>query len=127
MSKRGENIYKRKDGRWEGRYVKCRTLHGKIQYGYIYGKSYSETKAKLKEASAIPCQTFNRQFPSPVLYCEILDLWLLSAKNRVKESTFSRYNHLDLCLPVQMNFLEVAAGDKCFRHNTCFVYMECGR
>ena len=24
MSKRGENIYKRKDGRWEGRYVKCR-------------------------------------------------------------------------------------------------------
>ena len=34
MSKRGENIYKRKDGRWEGRYVKCRTLHGKIQYGY---------------------------------------------------------------------------------------------
>lgn len=49
MSKRGENIYKRKDGRWEGRYVKCRTLHGKIQYGYVYGKSYSETKAKLKE------------------------------------------------------------------------------
>lgn len=40
MSKRGENIYKRKDGRWEGRYIKCRTLHGKIQYGYVYGKSY---------------------------------------------------------------------------------------
>lgn len=39
MSKRGENIYKRKDGRWEGRYIKCRTLHGKIQYGYVYGKS----------------------------------------------------------------------------------------
>ena len=22
MSKKGENIYKRKDGRWEGRYIK---------------------------------------------------------------------------------------------------------
>ena len=35
MSKRGENIYKRKDGRWEGRYIKCRTLQGKIQYGHF--------------------------------------------------------------------------------------------
>lgn len=23
MSRKGENIYKRKDGRWEGRYVRC--------------------------------------------------------------------------------------------------------
>ena len=23
MSKKGENIYKRKDGRWEGRYIRC--------------------------------------------------------------------------------------------------------
>jgi hypothetical protein len=36
MSKRGENIYKRKDGRWEGRYIKGRKLDGKIQYGYVF-------------------------------------------------------------------------------------------
>ena len=35
MSKRGENIYKRKDGRWGGRYIKGRKLDGKIQYGYV--------------------------------------------------------------------------------------------
>ena len=29
MSKRGENIYKRKDGRWEGRYKKDR-INNKI-------------------------------------------------------------------------------------------------
>ena len=28
MPKKGENIYKRKDGRWEGRYIKARTNEG---------------------------------------------------------------------------------------------------
>lgn len=34
MSRKGENIYKRKDGRWEGRYVKSKSPSGKTQYGY---------------------------------------------------------------------------------------------
>ena len=34
MARRGENIHKRKDGRWEGRYIKARTPEGKIQWGY---------------------------------------------------------------------------------------------
>lgn len=29
MPRRGENIYKRKDGRWEGRYIRGRTPAGK--------------------------------------------------------------------------------------------------
>ena len=94
MSKRGENIYKRKDGRWEGRYVKCRALHGKIQYGYVYGKSYSEAKAKLKETASTPILVSCNQTTQSALYGEILKAWLASTKNRVKESTFSRYNHL---------------------------------
>ena len=36
MSKRGENIYKRKDGRWEGRYIKERSADGKAKYAYVY-------------------------------------------------------------------------------------------
>lgn len=47
MSKKGENIYKRKDGRWEGRYIRCYDENGKAKYGYIYGKTYNETKQKL--------------------------------------------------------------------------------
>lgn len=38
MSRKGENIYKRKDGRWEGRYVKSKSPSGKTQYGYVYAK-----------------------------------------------------------------------------------------
>lgn len=37
MPRKGENIYKRKDGRWEARYVKGCTTEGKTAYGYCYG------------------------------------------------------------------------------------------
>ncbi|WHH57934.1 site-specific integrase [Petroclostridium sp. X23] len=46
MSKRGENIYKRKDGRWEGRILKP---DGK--YIYLYGKSYREVREKKKNTT----------------------------------------------------------------------------
>lgn len=49
MPKKGENIYKRKDGRWEGRYIKARTNEGKIIYGYVYSRTYRETKIKLNK------------------------------------------------------------------------------
>lgn len=39
MVKKGENIYKRKDGRWEGRYIKDRTPNNRIVYGSVYGKN----------------------------------------------------------------------------------------
>ena len=51
MGKRGENIYRRKDGRWEGRYPKKKE-NGKRRYGCVYGKSYAETKQKLSCARA---------------------------------------------------------------------------
>ena len=34
MPRKGENIYKRKDGRWEGRYIKARSKTGKAVYEY---------------------------------------------------------------------------------------------
>ena len=50
MSRRGENIYHRKDGRWEGRYIKCRSFENKTVYGYVYASSYNEVKEKLIRA-----------------------------------------------------------------------------
>ena len=43
---KGENIFRRRDGRWEARYSKGRELSGKIKYGYCYGKTYREAKEK---------------------------------------------------------------------------------
>ena len=46
MPRKGENIRKRKDGRWEARYEKCRDQNGRIQYGYLYGRTYEAVKKK---------------------------------------------------------------------------------
>lgn len=52
MPRRGENIYKRKDGRWEGRYIKGHS-GGKTQYGYVYARTYAEAKRKLAEQATV--------------------------------------------------------------------------
>ena len=53
MPRKGENIRKMKDGRWEARYEKCRDQNGRIQYGYLYGRTYEAVK---KKKLAILCQ-----------------------------------------------------------------------
>lgn len=47
MAKRGENIHKRKDDRWEGRYIKRRTTDEKPIWGYLYGYAYGIVKDNL--------------------------------------------------------------------------------
>ena len=49
MPRTGENIYKRKDGRWEGRYIKER-IGGKAKYAAVYAGSYKDVKRKLDTA-----------------------------------------------------------------------------
>lgn len=50
--KKGENIFKRKDGLWEARYIKGYELSGKIKYGFCYGKTYKEAKEKVSKHKA---------------------------------------------------------------------------
>lgn len=47
MPRKGENIYKRRDGRWEGRYKTGYNEYGKAKYHSVYGHSYTEVKDKL--------------------------------------------------------------------------------
>ena len=42
MPRHGENIYKRRAGRYEGRYVIGKTSTGKTLFGYIYGCQYTK-------------------------------------------------------------------------------------
>ncbi|MGL4282322.1 hypothetical protein [Eubacterium aggregans] len=48
--KHGENIRKRKDGRWEARYTFGYDDKGKPQVYSVYGKSYKEVKRKKQES-----------------------------------------------------------------------------
>ena len=49
---KGENIFKRRDGRWEARYIKGRELSGRIIYGFCYGRTYREAKEKVTRCKA---------------------------------------------------------------------------
>ncbi|MFR1369236.1 MAG: hypothetical protein ACLSA0_03290 [Eisenbergiella massiliensis] len=46
MARKGENIYKRKDGRWEGRYGAGRLPDGRARYRSVYGKTYRGSEGK---------------------------------------------------------------------------------
>lgn len=92
MSKKGENIYKRKDGRWEGRYIKSRTNNGKIVYGYVYAKTYRETKIKLLESkSSIITQPVLETILNPNKFSTVALDWFKSIKSQTKESTQNKY------------------------------------
>ena len=47
MARHGENIRKRKDGRWEGRYLVYSEAKGRTIYRSVYGSSYEEIRKKL--------------------------------------------------------------------------------
>lgn len=91
MARKGENIYKRKDGRWEGRYIIGRRPNGRAQYASVYGKSYREAKEKLDKRKG---DRF-RAMPSCQLTVElILEAWLSLRLADIKESTRQRYTLL---------------------------------
>lgn len=91
MSK-GENIYKRKDGRWEARYIKDHTPEGRIHYGYCYGKTYKEAKEKvLKCKSALLEGKAIAQRESRQIFTSYCDEWLNASRSRIKESTYVKY------------------------------------
>ena len=90
---KGENIFRRRDGRWEARYIKGRELSGKIKYGYCYGKTYREAKEKAAKrkaalANGAPLPTARTQKPFSSYCLE----WLHTKKCTVKESTYIKYS-----------------------------------
>ncbi len=54
MARKGENIYKkRKDGRWEGRYIKSRSSTGKANYGLCLCKVISRSQGKTYQSKFV--------------------------------------------------------------------------
>lgn len=96
MSRKGENIYKRKDGRWEGRYIRFYNENGKPKYGYVYAATYRDTKQKLEERKICGedvLQLGDRPGCNTP-YGEVLNAWLQSTRINIKESTYARYFRL---------------------------------
>ncbi len=94
MAKKGENIRKRKDGRWEARYQKGRKADGSIEYGYIYAKRYTDVKQKrneaiksLKEEPAAP----QEDAKTDIVLNELFDQWKTDVRSNIKDSSFCLY------------------------------------
>jgi len=92
MSRTGRNIYKRKDGRWEGRYIKKRNINGKIVYGSVYGKSYKEVKYRLSTFnSGLPDSIIDNPNKINITFAETSGQWLVVTSLKVKSATYAKY------------------------------------
>lgn len=93
MARRGENIYKRKDGRWEGRYIQGRKANGKVRYGYVYAYSYKEIKEKLMERKLLLKRNDPEQVDFEGTVSTWIDYWLDMINDTVKVSTYNSYKN----------------------------------
>lgn len=91
LSNTGENIYERRDGRWEGRYICGRKPDGRAQYVSVYGRSCSDVRNKIRERlractpDAVPRSTGTSVLTVNQLFESFLD------HADVKPSTYARY------------------------------------
>lgn len=82
MARKGENIRKRKDGRWEARY-QVTDEQGNKKYRSVYGKTKSEVRQKLRE---------RKQQSSAVKFSEQAEAWLQEKRKTVKASSYATYS-----------------------------------
>lgn len=91
MSRRGDNIRKRKDGRWEGRYAIPRTSDGITKYRSVYGKTYSEVKAKLQQCLKENLRQTNF---CPDSVNIVAKKWLEDVRIYKKYATYVKYDYI---------------------------------
>ena len=112
MARHGENIYRRKDGRYEGRYVIGKTITGRTRFGYVYGHKYAEVKKDLllkKAEHARTAPTVNGVCQSTV--SEWMAYWLENEiLGSVKPSSYQTYVSLmNRCLIPQLGSIRLSA------------------
>lgn len=107
MSKKGMNIYKRKDGRWEGRYIAAVLTDGSKKYASVYGKTYKETREKqLLQMSKIHLKNNRNVYMTTG---ELMWEWHGTIVNKVKKTTFQKYESIirnHIC-PSSMGSLQI--------------------
>lgn len=93
MARHGENIRKRKDGRWEGRYKALSKEKGRIVYRSVYGSSYGEVREKLfsmKNDIREPAGG-NGKAQHWLLFSQVAEEWLKEISDNRKYSTYVKY------------------------------------
>lgn len=92
MPRVGANIYKRKDGRWEARYVKAILPNGKKKYGSVYAHTYKEVREKQMACIRMPPCRPSKTKPNTL--SNLMWVWLASRLNAIKRSSYLKYESL---------------------------------
>lgn len=92
MAKRGSNIYKRKDGRFEGRVHVGYKADGSKKYKSVYGRTLSEVKDKMAQLYSV--RTEKAVSTIKLTVREAAEEWLSAARLRVKESSYANYENI---------------------------------
>ncbi len=100
MARHGENIRKRKDGRWEGRYSVYNAKKEKQVYCSVYGRTYEEVREKLTlKKNLLRSQSNNKiisscktQISEKIIFAETAQDWLMQVKKKRKHSTYIKYS-----------------------------------
>jgi len=91
MARKGENIYKRKDGRWEARYIVGRNAKGHAKYRSVYAWSYLDVKKKRQEAMLkLTDMDYEGQTKAGTIE-SVATTWIRDSAHKWKESTKCRY------------------------------------
>ena len=98
MSRRGENIRKRNDGRWEGRYM-IYYADGRKKYRSVYGHTYHGVKEKLLESKAcmvtqprVKVKINTDGTDQELTLNDLSQWWLYDVLNSRKYSTYRKYS-----------------------------------
>ena len=92
MARRGENIYKRRDGRNEGRYVIGKTRNGKTRFGYVYARQFSEVRGLLLEKKALQQNRKAKCANRHITFARWMEIWMENeVLGSVKPSTYQVY------------------------------------
>lgn len=106
MPRRGDNIRKRTDGRWEGRY-RVISEDGRKRYLSVYGKTYGEVKEKISAEMYLsgradstvlqPVQISGNPQVCDIDFCVLMEEWLGEVEQNRKYSTYVKYKKLYTC------------------------------
>ncbi len=107
MPKRGENVRKRKDGRWEGRYSVKDVYCGTTCVRSVYAKSYTEVRQKLAEARRSAQEVLRKSNADKrtVSIADTAEEWIAFIQKNKKHSTYIKYKN------IYQKYIEPLLGD----------------
>ena len=92
MARKGSNIYKRKDGRYEGRVPIGYKENGKLKYKSIYDRTLSGVKEKMTQFYTVRQERTVSNLKLTVQ--DAAEQWLAAAKLRVKPASYANYANI---------------------------------